>query len=97
MPGENCSFYGCSNSRKTPNVSFLKIPTVKSRDSDFTKERKLRARAAWIKALTITRVLDVDLQRQNDQNAFHICEIDFKEVDISRCKICFVFIIKVAI
>ena len=94
MPGENCSFYGCSNSRKT---SFFKIPTVKSRGSDFTKERKLRARAAWIKALTITRVVDVDLQRQIDQNTVHICEIHFKEEDITRCKIFFVFIIKVAI
>ena len=96
MPGENCSFYGCSNSRKTPNVSFFKIPAVKSSDSDFTKERKLRARAAWIKALTITRVLDVDLQRQTDQNTVHICEIHFKE-DITRCKFFFVFIIKVVI
>ena len=91
MPGENCSFYGCSNSRKTPNVSFFKIPTVKSSDSDFAKERKLRARAAWIKALTKTRVIDVDLQRQIDQNAIHICEIHFKEEDITRCKMFFCF------
>ena len=96
MPGKNCSFYGCSNSRKTPD-SFFKIPMVKSRDSDFTKERKLRARAAWIKALTITRVVDVDLQRQIDQKTVHICEIHFKVEDITRCKIFFVFIIKVAI
>ena len=88
MLGENCSFYGCSNSRKTPNVSFFKIPTVKSSDSDFTKERKLRARAVWIKALTKTQILDVDLQRQMmliDQNTVHICEIHFKEEDIIRC------------
>ena len=97
MLGENCSFFGCSNSRKTPNVSFFKIPTVKSSDSDFTKERKLRARAAWIKALTKTRVIDVDLQHQNDQNTIHIFEIHFKEEDITRCKMFFVFIIKVAI
>ena len=41
---------------------FFKIPTVKSSNSDFTKERKLRARAAWIKALTKTRVID-DVRR----------------------------------
>ena len=97
MPGENCSFYGCSNSRKTHNVSYFKIQTVKCSDSDFTKERKLRARAAWIKALTKTRVIDVDLQHQNDQNTIHIFEIHFKEEDITRCKMFFVFIIKVAI
>ena len=97
MPGENCIFYGCSNGRKTPNVSFYKIPTVKSSNSDFTKERKLRARAAWIKALTKTQVIDVDLQHQNDQNTILIFEIHFKEENITRCKMFFVFIIKVAI
>ena len=56
-----------------------------------------RARAAWIKALTKTRVIDMDLQRQIDQNTIHICEIQFKEEDITRYKMFFVFIIKVAI
>ena len=87
MPGENCSLYGCSNSRRTPNVSFFKIPTVNSSDSDFTKERKLSARAAWIKVVTKTRVLDADLQNQLDRNTVHICEIHFKEEDITRSKI----------
>ena len=67
---------------------------MKSSDSDFAKERKLRARAAWIKALTKTRVVD---QRQIDQNTIHICEIHINEEDITRCKMFFVFIIKVAI
>ena len=86
MPGENCSFYGCSNSRKNPTVSFFKIPTVKSSDSEFTKEKKLRARAEWVRILTKTRVLDADLQRQLDGNSIHICEIHFKEEDIIRRK-----------
>ena len=70
---------------------------MKNRDSDFTKERKLRARAAWIKAHTKTRVIDMDLQRQIYQNTIHICEIHFKEEVITRSKMSFVFIIKVAI
>ncbi|CAB4014544.1 Transposable element P transposase [Paramuricea clavata] len=84
---ENCSFYGCSNSRKNPKVSFLKIPTVKNTDSDYTKDKKIRSRLAWIKCLTRTRVLDADLQRQIDENTIHICEIHFKE-DIIRHPMC---------
>jgi hypothetical protein len=86
MPGEYCSLYGCSNSRKNPKVSFFKIPTVKNTDSDYTKEKKLRARLAWIKCLTRTRVLDADLQRQIDENTIHICEIHFKEEDLIKRK-----------
>ena len=84
MPGENCSFFGCCNSRKNPTVSFFKIPTVKSSDNDFTKEKKHRARAECVRILTKTRVLDADLQRQQDGNSINICEIHFKEDIIRR-------------
>ena len=81
MLSENCSFHRCSNSRKNPTVSFFKIPRVKSSDSEFTKQKKLPARAEWVRILTKTRVLDADLQRQLNGNSIHVCKIHFKEED----------------
>ena len=57
---------------------------MKSSDSNFTKEKKLRARAEWVRILTKTRVLDADPQRQLDRNKTNICEIHFKEHIIRR-------------
>ena len=62
-------------------------------DSDFTKERELCVGAAFFKVLSKTRVLDVDFQPQIDQNIIHICEIHFKEENITGRKTQLVFLL----
>lgn len=79
MPGDNCSIFGCSTSRKEKGVSIWKIPAPKD-----------EATAEWRKKLIgivlRDRVLDENLQRQLDNDRLHICEKHFTDDQLYICK-----------
>ena len=78
MPGSNCTFYGCSTSRKH-KLSLFRIPTVAASDSDHTKSLKQNARAEWLRLILRTRESTPELQKRIDANNIYICELHFKQ------------------
>ena len=78
MPGENCSIYGCSASRRYTGVAFFKVP---KETNGFTKKWA----SELINIITKDRVVD-DILRKKINDFEHkklwICELHFSPEQI---------------
>lgn len=79
MPGENCSIYNCSTSRKNKGISIWKLPTP---NNDFNK----KWREDLISVILRDRDKDSNLKRQIDNDRLHICEKHFTTDQMYFCK-----------
>ena len=95
MPGENCSFYGCSTSRKH-KLSLFKLPSPREDESEETKTLKKNTRQAWLSLILRTRESTPALNKRIEANNIYLCELHFKPECFNICEyiciFCFLFV-----
>ena len=82
MPGANCSIFGCSSSRYTPDIAIFGLPQG---DDDYNVEW----RKNLVHIMTKDRVINQSLKKQIEKKTLHICERHFEESKIRRRKFIF--------
>jgi len=75
MPGDNCSVFGCGTCRRTKGIGIFKLPSA--RNAEYKKWRE-----QWLSAITKTRVIDKDFQKQIDNDKVFTCEKHFRPEDV---------------
>ena len=79
MPGENCSIFGCSISRRTAGVAIFRVPRGNDEFSSTWREKLVRI-------ITKDRHDEQQLRPQIENRTLHICERHYSEDSKLRCK-----------
>ena len=79
MPEANCSIFGFTTSRYTKDLAVLKVP---GGDDEYNK----RWREKLVNIVTKDRVVTPGLREQIQKRNIHICERNFEESKLIRCK-----------
>jgi len=79
MPGANCSIFGCSSSRYTPDISIFRVPRGDN-------EYNVNWRSKLINIVTKDRVVDKSLREQIKKKNISICERHFEGNQLRRSK-----------
>ena len=78
MVGDNCSIFGCSNSRRKSGVAIFKIPQGDD-------ERSSNWRKCIISVVTKDHVIDKALRERIMKKNIFVCENHYPEDQLIRC------------